>query len=195
MCDHEEILDSEGYVCIKCGIVLGQQYIYEENSYDTQINRNKDIGIYSTINNILEHLQLNTPSYADEVNDLIDKYLSNLKCKSELKIGACVYYLISSSGLACQLNRISGLVCSNVNDSKKLFKLIQIFPQEHILSNNISKLAELLLSYSNFERADRCKISQLTNTLVCKYCSYSQITKIAGISYWYFKLHIKQKNL
>lgn len=195
MCDHEEILDSEGYVCIKCGIVLGQQYIYEENSYDTQINRNKDIGIYSTINNILEHLQLNTPSYADEVNDLIDKYLSNLKCKSELKIGACVYYLISSSGLACQLNRISGLVCSNVNDSKKLFKLIQIFPQEHILSNNISKLAELLLSYSNFERADRCKISQLTNTLVCKYCSYSPITQIAGISYWYFKVYMKQKNL
>ena len=193
MCDHEEIIDSEGYVCIKCGIVLGQQYIYEENSYNTQINRNKDIGIYSTINNILEHLQLNTPSYADEVNDLIDKYLSNLKCKSELKIGACVYYLISSSGLACQLNRISGLVCSNVNDSKKLFKLIQIFPQEHILSNNISKLAELLLSYSNFERADRCKISQLTNTLVCKYCSYSPITQIAGISYWYFKVYMKQK--
>ena len=193
MCDHEEILDSEGYVCIKCGIVLGQQYIYEENSYNTQINRNKDIGIYSTINNILEHLQLNTPSYADEVNDLIDKYLSNLKCKSELKIGACVYYLISSSGLACQLNRISGLVCSNVNDSKKLFKLIQIFPQEHILSNNISKLAELLLSYANFERADKCKISQLTNTLVCKYCSYSPITQIAGISYWYFKVYMKQK--
>ena len=193
MCDHEEILDSEGYVCIKCGIVLGQQYIYEQNSNNTQINKNKDIGIYSTIYNILEHLQLNTPSYADEVNDLIDKYLSNLKCKSELKIGACVYYLISSSGLACQLNRISGLVCSNVNDSKKLFKLIQVFPQEHILSNNISKLAELLLSYANFEREDKCKISQLTNTLVCKYCSYSPITQIAGISYWYFKVHMKQK--
>ena len=193
MCDHEEILDSEGYICIKCGIVLGQQYIYEENSNNIQINKNKDIGIYSTIYNILEHLQLNTPSYADEVNDLIDKYLSNLKCKSELKIGACVYYLISSSGLACQLNRISGLVCSNVNDSKKLFKLIQVFPQEHILSNNISKLAELLLSYANFEREDKCKISQLTNTLVCKYCSYSPITQIAGISYWYFKVHMKQK--
>ena len=195
MCDHEEILDSEGYVCIKCGIVLGQQYIYEEKFYNTQINKNKDIGIYSSIYNILEHLQLNTPSYADEVNDLIDKYLSNLKCKSELKIGACVYYLMSSSGLACQLNRISGLVCSNVNDSKKLFKLIQVFPQEHILSNNISKLAELLLSYANFERADKCKISQLTNTLVCKYCSYSPITQIAGISYWYFKVYMKQKNL
>ena len=95
----------------------------------------------------------------------------------------------------CQLNRISGLVCSNVNDSKKLFKLIQVFPQEHILSNNISKLAELLLSYANFEREDKCKISQLTNTLVCKYCSYSPITQIAGISYWYFKVHMKQKNL
>ena len=195
MCDHEEILDSEGYVCIKCGIVLGQQYIYEENSYNTQINKNKDIGIYSTIYNILEHLQLNTPSYADEVNDLIDKYLSNLKCKSELKIGACIYYLISSSGLACQLNRISRLVCSNINDSKKLFKLIQIFPQENILSNDTSKLADLLLSYANFEKADKCKISQLTNNLACKYCSYSPITQIAGISYWYFKVHMKQKNL
>ena len=29
----------------------------------------------------LENLQLNTPCYADEVSDLIDKYLSNLKCK------------------------------------------------------------------------------------------------------------------
>ena len=118
-----------------------------------------------------------------------------MKCKSELKIGACIYYLISSSGLACQLNRIAGLVCSDVNDSKKLFKLIQIFPQEHTLSNDISTLAELLLSYANFERGDKCKILQLTNTLACKYCSYSPITQIAGISYWYFKVHMKQKNL
>ena len=80
-----------------------------------------------------------------------------MKCKSELKIGACIYYLISSCGLACQLNRISGLVCSNVKDSKKLFKLIQIFPQEHILSNDISKLAELLLSYAHFEKVDKCR--------------------------------------
>ena len=195
MCDHEEILDNEGYVCIKCGLVLGQEYIYEENSFNDQIKKNKDIGIYSSICNILENLQLNTPCYADEVRDLIDKYLSNLKCKSELKIGACICYLISSSGLACQLNRISRLVCSNINDSKKLFKLIQIFPQENILSNDTSKLADLLLSYTNFEKADKCKISQLTNNLVCKYCSYSPITQIAGISYWYFKVHMKQKNL
>ena len=193
MCDHEEILDNEGYVCIKCGLVSGQEYIYEENSFNDQIKINKDIGMYSSICNILEHLQLSTQCYADEVHDLIDKYLSNLKCKSELKIGACIYYLISSSGLACQLNRIAGLVCSDVNDSKKLFKLIQIFPQEHTLSNDISTLAELLLSYANFERVDKCKISQLTNTLACKYCSYSPITQIAGISYWYFKVHMKQK--
>ena len=193
MCDHEEILDNEGYVCIKCGLVLGQEYIYEENSFNDQIKKNKDIGMYSSICNILEHLQLNTPCYADEVSDLIDKYLSNLKCKSELKIGACIYYIISSSGLACQLNRISRLVCSNINDSKKLFKLIQIFPQENILSNDTSRLADLLLSYTNFEKVDKCKISQLINNLACKYCSYSPITQIAGISYWYFKVHMKQK--
>ena len=195
MCDHEEILDNEGYVCIKCGLVLGQEYICEENSFNDQIKKNKDIGMYSSICIILEHLQLNTPCYADEVSDLIDKYLSNLKCKSELKIGACIYYIISSSGLACQLNRISRLVCSNINDSKKLFKLIQIFPQENILSNDTSKLADLLLIYTNFEKADKGKISQLTNNLACKYCSYSPITQIAGISYWYFKVHMKQKNL
>ena len=185
MCDHEEILDNEGYVCIKCGLVSGQEYIYEENSFNDQIKINKDIGMYSSICNILEHLQLSTQCYADEVHDLIDKYLSNLKRNSELKIGACIYYLISSSGLACQLNRISRLVCSNINDSKKLFKLIQIFPQENILSNDTSRLADLLLSYTNFEKADKCKISQLTNTLDGKYCTYSTITQIAGMSYRY----------
>ncbi len=193
MCDHEEILDSGEYVCIKCGIVSGQEYIYKDDLFKNQIHKNTDHGTYSSICNILDHLNLNTICYADKVNDLIDKYLSNFKCKSELKIGACIYYLLSSSDLACQLNRISGLVCSDINDSKKLFKLIQIFPQENISSNGISKLAELLLSYTNFEKLDRCKILALTNTLVCKYCSYSPITQIAGISYWYFKVYMKQK--
>ena len=64
----------------------GQEYIYEENSFNDQIKKNEDIGMYSSICNILEHLQLSTQCYADEVHDLIDKYLSNLKCKSELKI-------------------------------------------------------------------------------------------------------------
>ena len=31
--------------------------------------------------------------------------------------------------------------------------------------------------------------------LVCEFCSYSPITQIAGISYWYFKALMKQKNL
>ena len=36
MCDHEELLDSGEYVCIKCGVVLAQEYIHEEKtiSYD-----------------------------------------------------------------------------------------------------------------------------------------------------------------
>ena len=47
MCDHEEILDNEGYVCIKCGLVLGQEYIYEKNSFNDQIKKIK----------ILEYIQ------------------------------------------------------------------------------------------------------------------------------------------
>ena len=89
MCDHEEILDRGEYVCIKCGIVLGQGYIYEENSLNNQIDKNKDLTRYSSIYNILEHLKLNPLCYADKVNNLIDKYLSDFKCKSELKVGAC----------------------------------------------------------------------------------------------------------
>ena len=54
MCDHEEILDNEGYVCIKCGLVSGQEYIYEENSFNDQIKKNKDIAMYSSIYNILD---------------------------------------------------------------------------------------------------------------------------------------------
>ena len=171
-CEHEEVLDSEGYVCIKCGVVLDQEYVYGDNCFYNETDDYIDHNSNSIICTILDHLNLNHLYLNVKINDLIDKYLSNLKCKSELKIGACIYYLISSSGIACQLNRIAGLVCSDVNDSKKLFKLIQIFPQEHTLSNDISTLAELLLSYANFERVDKCKISQLTNTLACKYCSY-----------------------
>ena len=77
----------------------------------------------------------------------------------------------------------------------KLFKLIQIFPQENNRSNDIFKLAELLLSYTNFEKLDTCKILMLTDTLVCKFCSHSPITQIAGICYWYFKVLMKQKKI
>ena len=30
MCDHEELLTNAGYVCIKCGVVLGQEYVHVE---------------------------------------------------------------------------------------------------------------------------------------------------------------------
>ena len=110
---------------------MGQEYIYEEISTKNQIIEHKNLNTYSQIYNILEHLNLNILCYAEEVNDLIDKYLSNLKCKVELKIGACIYNILSSKNIPCQLNRISGLVSSNINDTKKLFKLIKIFPQEN----------------------------------------------------------------
>ena len=86
-------------------------------------------------------------------------------------------------------------MCSNDNETKKLFILIQIFPQDHSSSNDIHKLAQLLLRYTNFEKLDKCKILQLIKNLVCEFCSYSPITQIAGISYWYFKALMKQKNL
>ena len=193
MCEHEELLDCGEYVCIKCGIVLGQEYILEEKSFKQQFNENKDPTTYSNIHNILDHLNLSALHYAEKVDGLVNKYLSNFKCGIEVKIGASIYYLLSSKGIPCQLNRISNLVCSNVNETKKLFRLIQIFPQENSSSNDIHKLAELLLSYTNFEKLDKYKILQLIKFLVCEFCSYSPITQIAGISYWYFKALMKQK--
>ena len=38
MCEHEEVLDSEGYVCIKCGVVLDQEYVYVDNCFDNEID-------------------------------------------------------------------------------------------------------------------------------------------------------------
>ena len=165
MCEHEELLDCGEYVCIKCGIVLGQEYILEEKSFKQQFNENKDPTTYSNIHNILDHLNLSALHYAEKVDGLVNKYLSNFKCGIEVKIGASIYYLLSSKGIPCQLNRISNLVCSNVNETKKLFRLIQIFPQENSSSNDIHKLAELLLSYTNFEKLDKCKILQLIKKL------------------------------
>ena len=42
MCEHEKLLDCGEYVCIECGIVLGQEYILEEKSFKQQFNENKD---------------------------------------------------------------------------------------------------------------------------------------------------------
>ena len=85
------------------------------------------------------------------------------------------------------------LLCSNICETKKLFKLIQVFPQENTLSNDISKLAKPVLNFTNFEIVDKNNIFQLITVLACKYCSYSPITQIAGISYWYFKTQKTQK--
>ena len=97
--------------------------------------------------------------------------------------------------IACHFNRISRLLCSNINDSKKLFKLYQVFPQQNILSNNITKLAEIVLSFTTFEKLDKNNILRLLKVLTCKHCSYSPITQIAGISYWYFKIQKKTKEI
>ena len=193
MCNHEEVLDSGEYICIKCGIVLDQEYVYEEGFSNHQITDNDRHSLDSNISTILDHLNLNNLDFDREIHDLIDEYLSNLKCKVELKIGACIYYLLSSKSIPCQLNRISGLVCSNTNDNKKLFKLIQIFPQQNISFNDPSKLAEFLLSHTDFDKVDKNRILQLINLYFCKFCSYSPITQIAGISYLYFKVKTIQK--
>ena len=142
MCEHEELLTNAGYVCIKCGVVLGQEYVHVENISNYYNSDCRNINIYATICTILDHLNLNALHYTDEIRYLIDKYLSNYKCKIELKIGACIYNILSERGLACQLNRISALVCMNVSDTKKLFKLIQIFPQQNVSSNDTYTLGE-----------------------------------------------------
>ena len=90
MCDYEEIIDNGECLCIRCWIVLGQEYIYNEHSFSGEINKNKDLGTYSSICNIIDHLRLHTLCFADEVDKLINKYLSNFKCKSGLKIIACI---------------------------------------------------------------------------------------------------------
>lgn len=77
MCEHEEVIDCGEYICKKCGIVLGQEYIYEELYTKNQIIENKSLDTYSNIYNILEPLNLNILCYAEEVNGLIDKYLSD----------------------------------------------------------------------------------------------------------------------
>ena len=90
MCEHEELLDCGEYVCIKCGIVLGQEYILEEKSFKQQFNENKDPVKYSNIHNILDHLNLSALHYAEKVDGLVNKYLSNFKCGIEVKIGASI---------------------------------------------------------------------------------------------------------
>ena len=57
MCEHEEVIDCGEYVCKKCGVVLGPEYIHEELYTKNQIIENKSLDTYSSIYNILEHLK------------------------------------------------------------------------------------------------------------------------------------------
>ena len=95
MCDHEEILEYGEYICRKCGLVLGQQYISEKIYSESPKNDKNKSKLYIDICNILENINLNIYCYADDVYDLINKYLSDFKCENELKIGASIYYVIS----------------------------------------------------------------------------------------------------
>lgn len=192
MCDHCEILDGGEYVCINCGVVLGQEYVYDNKYSDIQIKNNKKHEMYISVYNILEKLNLNV-IYAEQVYNLVNKYLSNFKCKSELKIGASIFHVLSLNEVPYQINKISSLICMNINESKKLFKLIQIFPQKSIVPNDIHKLSEVLFCNNIFDKKDTKYILKLIRELSCDYCSHSPITQIAGISYWYFKNYRTRK--
>ena len=128
-----------------------------------------------------------------KIDNLIDKYLSNFKCSNEIKIGACIFHVLSLDHIPYQLNRITGLLCSNLKDTEKLFKIVQIFPQQNTVSNNITTLADFLFCQVNFSKDDRSNISKLLDKYSCKFCSFSPTTQIAGISYWYFKNCLKKK--
>ena len=110
-CEHEEVLDSGGYVCIKHGVVLDQEYIYGDNYSNEEIDGCIDHNSNSIICTILDNLYLTNLYFNNKINDWINKYLSNFRCKIESKIGACIYYLLFAKGIPRQLNRISGINC------------------------------------------------------------------------------------
>ena len=128
---------------------MRQEYRYKGKSYEFPLNNTRKFDLYSNICNVLENLNLSTFCHADNVYDLIDKYLSDFNCNYQLKIGAFIFYTWTFTGIAYQLNRISGRICSNISDIKKLLKLIQVVPQQNILSNDISMLIEPLLSFTS----------------------------------------------
>ena len=146
MCDHIEILDKGEYICINCGVVLGQEYAYF-NDYANQVNTvNKNHELYLNICDILEKLHFSTLFYSDQVYKTINKYLSNYKHSTELKIGASIFYVLSLNDIPYQISKIATLVCLDSNDYKILFKLIQVFPQKNSIQNNESELVNLVLS-------------------------------------------------
>ena len=94
-------MDFGEYVCVKCGIVLGKEYVNDEQSPELSMKIGKDLKLYSYICIILEKLNLSTFCYADKVYNLINKYLSMFKCSSELKIAASIYYTLSINNIPC----------------------------------------------------------------------------------------------
>ena len=130
MCEHEEIISCGEYVCTKCGIVLGQEYAYNLQTihFLNKKDNNKDLNVNTC--NILDKLDISAFCCSDKICELINKYLSNFKSSSELKIGASIYYALSLNNVTCQLNQINGFLCMNSNDTKMLFKLIQVFSKQ-----------------------------------------------------------------
>ena len=95
MCDHLEILDKGEYICVKCGVVIGQEYV-SFNEYVKPVNTtNKNSEEYLNICDILEKLHFSSLSYSEQVYKIINKYLSNYKHSSKLKIGASIFYVLS----------------------------------------------------------------------------------------------------
>ena len=47
--------------------------------------------------------------HANEIHDLINKYVRDFMCKNELKIGAATYHILSISDIACRFTRVAGL--------------------------------------------------------------------------------------
>ena len=119
--EKEEILNCGEYVYTKCGIVLGPVYAYDLQTTDflNKKENNKELNV--NICNILDKLNLTTFCYSNKICEIVNKYLSNFKSSSELKIGASVYYVLSLNNVPCQLNKIAGLLCLNTNDTKILF--------------------------------------------------------------------------
>ena len=58
MCEQEKILSTGEYVCFKCGIVLGQEYVYTELTPILVGKIDKNIALLENIPNILDKLNL-----------------------------------------------------------------------------------------------------------------------------------------
>ena len=76
MCEHEELLNNGEFVCIKCGIVLDQEYVHAEMFSSHNINTTENIGLNTNIYTILDHLKLDSLFCNEEIRDLIDYHVN-----------------------------------------------------------------------------------------------------------------------